>query len=268
MTRADGAVAATPLDRAHAAMEAAPEDARARLTFYDRLAEAELHLLLAAEAQGDALSPAVWPLETGPAVLAFDREDRLADFVEAPSPYAALSGRALAQMLAGQGLTLALNLGAPSAILLPGPAVDWLAGALRAEPPQMTRDRPQELTPPGEVPEMLLAALDAKLAAAQGLADSAYLAGALWPDGTRGHLLVFVDARPGAEPALARAVGEALTFSGLDAASLDVTFVAISDSVAARLARVAVRIDLPRPVASAPAPAAPGSDPDRPPRLR
>ena len=36
----------TPLDAAHAAMEAAPEDDAARLRFYERLADSELFLLL------------------------------------------------------------------------------------------------------------------------------------------------------------------------------------------------------------------------------
>lgn len=256
----------TPLDRAHAAMQAAPEDDRARLAFYDRLAEAELVLLLDREAEGDSLSPALWPLDSGPAVLAFDSEARLAEFTGAASPYAALSGRALAGMMAGQGLSLGLNLSAPSAILLPPEALAWLAGMLERRP-ETVEARPRDIAAPGALPDALLAALDAKLATASGLARGAYLAAVTWADGTRGHLLAFVAARPGAEPALAQAVGEALTFSGLDAASLDVAFLAAADPVAARMARVALRIELPAPEAPT-APVAPGSDPDRPPRLR
>ena len=36
----------TPLDTAHDAMQAAPEDDRARLRFYERLADSELFLML------------------------------------------------------------------------------------------------------------------------------------------------------------------------------------------------------------------------------
>ena len=43
----------TPLDLAHAAMEAAPEDDAARLRFYERLADGEVFLLLAGAPEGE-----------------------------------------------------------------------------------------------------------------------------------------------------------------------------------------------------------------------
>jgi hypothetical protein len=74
---------------------------------------------------------------------------------------------------------------------------------------------------------------------------------------------------PGAEPALARAVAAALTFSGIEAGSLDVGFFRTADPVAARLARVGLRFDLPEAPKSEPvAGTAPGMNPDAPPRLR
>ena len=82
-------------------------------------------------------------------------------------------------------------------------------------------------------------------------------------------MLAFVDAAPGAEGALAQAVGEALTFSGIEAGALDVAFFDASDPVAPRLARVGLRFDLPalaRPERAEPS--APGMDPDKPPKLR
>jgi hypothetical protein len=92
---------------------------------------------------------------------------------------------------------------------------------------------------------------------------------ATYAGGRRGHLMAFVDALPGAEPSLARAVGDALTFSGIEAGSLDVGFFRASDPVAARLARVGLRFDLPEaPKAEQVAGRAPGMDPDAPPRLR
>ena len=71
---------------------------------------------------------AVYDLSDGRFVLAFDREERMAAFLDAPAPFAALSGRRLAALLDGRKLGLALNLGAPSATLLP-PDVGGLAGA-------------------------------------------------------------------------------------------------------------------------------------------
>lgn len=256
--------APTPLDLAHAAMEGG--DA-ARLRFYERLADGELFLLLAREAEGATIEPRLFELEDGPVALVFDREARLAEFTGEPSPYAALSGRRAAALLAGRGIGLGVNLGvAPSSILLPAQAVDWLASTL-AHAPAEARERASEVRPPGELPPVLLESLGAKLPAAAGLARMAYLAGVTYEGGRRSHLLAFVDAVPGAEDALAGAVGEALVFSGLEMGELDVAFLRASDPLSARLAKVGLRFDLPRPEAREPL-SAPGMDPERPPRLR
>lgn len=257
----------TPLDRAHAGMEAAPGDDALRLRFFDALAGAELFLLLETEAEGEEIAPRTFPVEGTAYVLAFDTEERLAAFAGGIAPYAAMSGRALAPMLAGQGLGLALNPEvAPSSTVLPPEALDWFAATLAGRPAEHEA-RPVSVAPPADVPEALLSALDAKLATAAGLAREAWLVRVAYADGRDGHLLAVGGARPGAEPGIARAVGEALTFSGVEAGELDVAFLGDGDPVMARIARVGLRFDLPR---SAPpdAPAAPGMDPDRPPRLR
>ncbi|PWR03549.1 hypothetical protein DKT77_06780 [Meridianimarinicoccus roseus] len=257
----------TLLDTAHAVMEAAPQDDALRLRFFERLADGELFLLLDREPQGDGIDPRIFDTEDGRFVLAFDREERLAEFAGGIAPYAALSGRTLAAMLTGQGLGLALNPDvAPSAMLLDPDAIAWLADTL-ARAPQQTTARARELSPPTGLPETLVTALDAKLASMAGRADLAYLADVTYDSGVRGHLLAFIGAAPGAEGALARAVNEALAFSGLEAGSLDAVFLRATDPVAARLARVGLRFDLPRPEAPAPR-RAPGSDPESPPILR
>ena len=94
----------------------------------------------------------------------------------------------------------------------------------------------------------------------------AYLTEATYESGAKTHLLAFINAAPAAEEALARAVNEALTFSGIEAGSLDVAFFKASDPVSAKLARTGLRFDLPQPEAPT-APTAPGSDPERPPKL-
>ena len=117
----------TALDRAHAAMTAAPEDDGARLRFYERLADSELFMMLTKEVEDGNISPEMFDLADGTFVLLFDREERLAQFADRAVPYAALSGRVVAQMLAGQGIGLGLNLEvAPSSILIPAEAVSWL----------------------------------------------------------------------------------------------------------------------------------------------
>lgn len=259
---------ATPIDLAHAAMEAAPNDDAQRLRFFERLADGELFLLLDAEPIGDGpIEPRVFPVEDQNYVLVFDREQRLAEFAGS-APYAALSGRVLAQMLAGQGIGLGLNLTvAPSELLLPPEAMDWLKDTL-AHAPTEAEAKPEEITPPHGLPEQLITALDAKLAIAGGLARVAYLAGVTYEGGAKSHLLAYVDHMPGSEGALAQLVAESLTFSGIEAGALDVAFFAPSDPMCAKLARHGLRFDLPVPESQSTGPSAPGMDPNKPPILR
>jgi len=257
----------TDLDTAHAAMEAAPEDDAARLRFYERLADTELFMLLGEEAEGDQITPELFEIEDQRFTLVFDREERLAEFVGRAAPYAGIPGRGLAQMLAGQGIGLALNLEvAPSAMLIPAEAVDWLVQTL-AHTPDETEARLTEINAPAGLPEAVVTGLDRKLAIAAGLAKFAYLAAATYEGGVKGHVLAFIDATPGAEKALATAASEVLTFSGIEAGMMDVMFVRASDPLAGHLAKVGLRFDLPEPEKPH-VPEAPGMDPSKPPKLR
>lgn len=260
---------ATAIDLAHGAMQAAPGDDAARLRFYARLGDAELFLLLTEEARDDILSPQVFDVAEGRFAVAFDRDERLARFAGRPVPYAALSGRVLAGMLAGQGIGLGLNLDvAPSAILIPAAALAWLRDVLDSAPTEV-ETMIAALGVPRRLPPALVAALEAKLAGAGGLARAACLAGVSYRDGGQGLLLGFIDAVAGARPALAKAVSEALSFSGIEDGALDVGFFASGDPVAARLEAAGIRLDLPAPRAPEPIDRpAPGSDPRNPPRLR
>ncbi|WP_170360477.1 SseB family protein [Ruegeria arenilitoris] len=259
---------ATALDAAHATMEASPQDDAARLRFFERLADSELFLLLAEEAQDENISPELFDVADGRFVLAFDRHDRLARFAERPVPYVALSGRVLSTMLAGQGIGLGLNLEvAPSSMLIPAEALGWLATTLEHAPEEV-QQRLAEFLPPKGMPDDLLIALDTKLATAVGLAEAAFLVGTKTEEGGMGHLLGFVGAVEGAEPALAKAASEALTFSGIEAGAMDVGFFGSHDPASAALARVGLRFDLPQPEARVIEQVTPGSDPDKPPILK
>jgi hypothetical protein len=255
----------TLLDAAHAAVSADPENEALRLRFFERLADGEMVVLLEREAVGDSFEPKVFDLEDGPVVLVFDREERLASFTGGIAPYAALPGRVIAGLLKGQGIGLGVNLGvASSSMLLPAEAMDWLAETLE-EGPEEVEALPEEFLAPA-VPEAVVASLDAKLAKARGLASAAVLAGVVYRGGRRGHLLAFLDAAEGTEGALARAMGEALVFSGVEAGELDVVFLRSSEAAAEAMGRVGLRFDLPAPEAAAPA--APVMDLSRPPKLR
>ncbi|MBW4709629.1 SseB family protein [Roseobacter sp. YSTF-M11] len=260
----------TPLDHAHAAMQAAPTDDAARLRFYERLAASELFLMLAEDAGGgDQISPEIFEVAEARYVLVFDREERLAGFAGQTMPYVALSGRVLSGMLAGQRIGLGVNLDvAPSAILLPDSAVEWLHRTLGNQPDEVEARIAQVHAPKG-LPEELITAIDSKLATAMGLAKCAYLVATTQETGAQGHMLGFVGAVPEAEAALARAAAEALTFSTVEAGAMDVGFFRASDPMTARMERVGLRFDLPQVQEAAPvAVTAPGLDPDKPPRLR
>ncbi len=256
----------TPLDTAHAAMMAVPDDDAARLRFYERIADVELFMLLEAEPVEDQINPVLFD---DAYVIVFDRAARLAAYVGEPAPYVALSGRTVAQMLAGQTLGLAVNLGvAPSEILLPPEAVAWLRDTLEHAPGEVEA-RIERVLPPKGLPESLIAAIDAKLATATGMAAGAFLVAVDYTGGGRGHLLAFVGAIPRAQDALVRAASEALTFSGIEAGAMDVGFFGPADPTVAKLARVGLRFDLPQGEGLQHTPRMPpGSDPSKPPILK
>ncbi len=251
----------TPLDAAFLAAEADP-DPGLRLRFHERVLDAELAVPLAGDA-GDRLAPQVFDLEDGRFVLAFDRDERLADFLGAPTEFAALTGRRLAGLLAGQGIGIALNLGAPSATLLPADAVEWLA-AMVAPAPEARAGRLAGLAAP-EVPDALAAALGAKLAAMADAVGAAHLVAADRPEGGRGVVLALTGVPEAARAGVAAAVAEAVRFTA-DAPDLDVAFLDPGSAAAAAVARSGLGLALPEP--EAPKAVGPGLDPDRPPRLR
>ena len=261
----------TMLDRAHVAMQADLQDETAALRYYQVLADTPLLLVLQDVAIGGRVDPLVFDLDEGPVVLAFDTQARLASLGQGAQAYAELPGRVIAQHLAGKAVSLGVNFGcdAVSELLLPPEALSWLAEMVAVAPEEL-QARPEEFFTPRDLPDALTGALNFAFAAAPGLAQAALLVGVRYDDGRRGHMLAVVDARPEAEAPLARAVAEALRFSGLAAGELDVTFVASGDLVLRALSRSGILFEFPlAPVAEASvAPAAPGTDPNRPPRLR
>ena len=254
----------TLLDMAQAVGEAEP------WAFWRAFADADLFLLLTEEPRGTDLSPQVFDLSDGPMVLAFDREDRMAGFSPLPVPYAALPGRVLAALAAGQGLSVGLNLGsgAASEMVLPPDALQWLLETLDAVPPEEDEGVPlsafaPKLTGPAQ------AAVAAAIAGASGLAEEALLAEVVWQGGRRGHLLAFVGVDLRDQPSVARAVAEALALSGLDAAALDVAFPAPGAELTESLRRVGQRHVAERPTPEPAQPlVGPGMDKARPPRWK
>jgi hypothetical protein len=80
--------------------------------------------------------------------------------------------------------------------------------------------------------------------------------------------LAFVNAEPNAERALAKSTHEAIAFSGVDAASLDVAFFDANESAAMAIAKVGLRFELPELIQEKIPGSAPGMDPSSPPKLK
>ena len=266
------------LDAAMRRLAAAPEDSpaeiEARLTFHAELSRAELFVLLDTEVSGGTMAPRVFDLSDMRAVLAFDSELRLAGFAGEAAAYAALPGRVLVNMLvaSGEGLALLVNADAEEAQLMGPEALDWLAATLAAPAPTEGQAVPEGFAPvnlPPAVRMPLVAALERRLSGMPGL-QKTVLAGVQWQGGGRGHVLALSGLPESAQPAVARAVAEALALSGLEGGALDVIFPperAMAAIAAIGLALSPAPFAMPEDQLVNPG-ANPGLDPARPPRLR
>jgi len=199
----------------------------------------------------------------------FDTEERLASFSDQPVPYAALPGRVIAAGLAGQGTGLGINLTVPvAAFVVPADAVDWLAAAL-SQAPRAGIAMPVAFAAPDSA--ALAPALERKFAGLGALAAGCWLASARHADGRQAMAVVFEGAQPGTEAAFAKAAGEVVQFAGLDPAEVDVLFLSRAQVTRAGLRQVGRAVTLSAPTVETtelPTRSAPGSDPDRPPKLR
>jgi len=172
-------------------------------------------------------------------------------------------------MLAGQGVGIGLNLGeAPSAMVLPVGAIDWLAEAAMGED-EAVDAKPLEISKPVGVPEALIVALDGKLANMGGVVGAAHLVSVKYEGGAAGHMLALVNVPEAAKTGVSEALSEALRFSGVEAGQLDLAFLAPEDPHLESFVRAGLGFEIPDLILpKTPAPLAPGMDPDKPPVLR
>jgi hypothetical protein len=260
----------TAIDAAFHASQAEPDDTGLYMRLLERIMDAEMFLLLADEPEHDRIDPRMLEMDEGRFILAFDRGERLADFLDSPAPYIALPGRRLVEMIAGQDVGLALNLGvAPSEMLLPPDAVAWMAD-LGSGAPELHEAKLTGIAMPRNLPSGLMGALDPKLAAMAPVIDEAHLVEAEFEGGDHALLLVLFGVPEEARRDVAAAIGEAVRFSGVEHARLDVTFLDARAPTRAQIEAVSVRIELAalKPAGAPAAAKEPGSDPDAPPRLR
>ena len=259
----------TPLDRAYQALVDAQDAMPERMAFFGLLADSELFLVLESESDGESASPMVIETSDGRYAIAFDTEARLAEFAAVPMDYASLAGRRVAALLADAGLGLSLNPGvAVSEAAFPHDMMDWLAEATRSQNSE-GEARMTALAPPGNLPDILLQVLDSRLANMAGVASAAWLARASYEGGAQQHVLAMVDVPKPAQPGVAEAIGSALRFAALEAGALDIVFLEPGDTRLPVFARVGLGFEVPQiAMPEMRQPAAPGSDPTKPPRLR
>ena len=256
----------TPIDIAFSDMNADETNDIARLRFYERLIDCELFMLLEAESDGQSIRPDIFDVEKQQVALVFDKEDRLADFANSIVPFASLSGRSIISMIAGKDISLGLNFAvAPSSIILPPDVISWMAETI-SNGPIMAEAKIKEVFPPSGLPEIVVSALDTKLATMAGYADIAYLAEVVYDNDITSSVIIFINTKADAEVAIANAISETLIFSGIEAGSLDVMFLNSENPICAKLAKFGLRFDLPKLIKKG-QPAAPGSDPKKPPIL-
>lgn len=217
-------------------------DAPQRARMLSRLADTELAVALVTEPAGDRVDLRIFPLDAGPVALACDAEDRLAGFLGGPVAYAAMPGRVLAGLLKSEGAGLLVNPGHPSEMLLDAAMLDWLTSALAAAP-EPTDARLRLTAPAPAVVETLAQPLAERLADMRGLIAGAALAGA-----GHGHVVLIAGADPAHQPAIAKALAEALAFLPPQSGGVDVSF------TDATLPAGILRFDLTPPEVPEPAP--------------
>ena len=242
-------IAKTPLDQAHAAMADGTE-ASIR-AYYAQLLSAELFMPLT----GD--QPAEIAMDTGRFALAFDHEERLAEFADGPIERAVISGRQAIAMAVAADQGIGINLGvSDTAYLLPAPVVAWIAENLAS--PLAEQAGISEFCPP-KADSDVIAAIDAALSGLSDRADRAILISA-----PKDLLLLIAGAEGADHPGIAAHLAESLHLRLADQAPA----VSFTDdgSVLARADRVGIGFDIPK--AKIRVVAAPGSDPAKPPRLR
>ena len=252
----------TPLDEAFAAMKAGGEDDMLRSGYFGVLAASEVFVLLDEEA-GTSFSPTLVEMEGARYVLCFDTVERLAAFSDGPQDYVSMSGRALVAQLQEARLGLAVNAGFETAMFLGTDAVDWIAGRTSGDIEE-AEARIEELLPPDLADAKALGAIDARLSVFAGPGRRGYLVKAHTGEG-HSHLMVLVGIPVEARGGVAGALAEALRFVAPDLAC-DTIFAEPQEPIVKAASQVALRFDM-EPGPGSEGPAAPGMDPDKPPRL-
>lgn len=196
-------------------------DAPQRARMLSRLADTGLSVALKGEPDGDRIELRTFPLDGAEAALAFDGEDRLAEFFGGPVAYASMPGRVLAELLGGEGAGLLVNPGHPSEMFLDATSLQWLSGALAATPEQAGA-RLRLTSPKAETVTALAEPLALRLADMRGLIKGAALAAVEGDEIS--HVLLIAGAEEEHQPAIAKALAETIAFLPPQSGGVDISF--------------------------------------------
>ncbi|OYX43897.1 MAG: hypothetical protein B7Z02_08055 [Rhodobacterales bacterium 32-67-9] len=265
----------TAIDRAYSGMMSGGE--AELLRFYQVLAASDLFILLDVTGEDEVPEPKIIPIEGGQFVLVFDLAERVMELTGYDAPTSRATGRDVFNLMRGRDIGIALNMGeAPSAMLIPGDAIDWICDTLedaaQVKTPAAAPGRFKALLTPHSFPDTLQLALTEKLGAVAELYDRALLLRAEYDDGQSGFLVAFSAVDDGDQGAVTAAVNSALaTYSGRKIA-LDIAFMARDEPMLERIGRVATHLrpaaDKARDGGSAGRLSAPKSGAPRPLRLK
>ncbi|MBM3611998.1 MAG: hypothetical protein FJX19_03380 [Alphaproteobacteria bacterium] len=251
-----------PLDRAHAAMVAAPEDEAARRAYLALLVGHEFLVALKDEGAGATVEPECVELDGTTFVIAHDGDARLTAGRKGAVARLAATGAEIARLIAPQVLGLIVNPGAPEvAFVLDPDGVRWLAAEAGTRP-EANAHRLGDFGRPSGVSAQTLAALDARLAGAGGLVRRAALAGARDAEGAPTLVLALAGVPVDAEAALAEGLGALMRLAGAGGARADILFLPEEGPEFAAIAAAGLVFEPPAPTAPPP----PGTA--GPPRLR
>ena len=217
-------------------------DVRLRARILSRFADTELSVCLVEEPTGDVAAFRTFDLPGGHRVaLAFDRDERLSQFLGGPAPYLALPGRALAQVLTGQETGLLVNPGLPSEMLLEVSTLAWLSDVLSSQP-QETVAQARVGAPDPTVVAVLAQPLADRLGDLRGFVSGAALVGAGGTTrSTAAHLLLIAGAPIDAQPRLAKSLADTLALLPDVSGGVDIAF------TEAAVPDTALRFDLSMP---------------------
>ncbi|MEL6283386.1 MAG: SseB family protein [Pseudomonadota bacterium] len=253
-TEAAAQTVVTRLDAAWVASAEAPEDDAAAARFIDVLLAEPLFCPVWSsepdnEPAADDVQPKMVEIDGADTLLLFDSEDRLAAYVEEPTDFVALPGRAFFTMVAGQSVQFALNLNvAPSSTVLPVEAVASIAEFVGSNDDVLSVDGDFEVQTPADLPEDLLGALGGRLLAASDLVEQAWLVAANTPAGPS-LILAMTPPQEGVDPDRLQALTEELGQLGgslLEGDALDIAVCMPEDPIVRRIAQVGLRLDAAR----------------------